>query len=115
MKVYVAHSQDFDFVNELYKPIQSISGHEIVFPHMHSDEPFDSREFLQRCDLMIAEVSYASTGLGIELGWADLFGVEIIALHKEGKEPSASVSAVTDNVFPYSSSSEMVSILRRFL
>lgn len=72
MKIYVGHSSDIDFREELYEPLKSsriAEEHKLVFPHEDSEELFDSKEFFRdECDLFIAEVSDSSTGLGIELG-----------------------------------------------
>ncbi len=72
MKIYIAHSRNFDFQNELYKPIRQSplnNEHSFVLPHENSDEPFNSKEYLEdKADLLIAEVSDPATGLGIELG-----------------------------------------------
>jgi hypothetical protein len=74
MKIYVSHSTSFDFKEELYKPIRSSdlnSIHEIILPHEDSNEQFKTLDLFKSggCKLIIAEVSYPSTGQGIELGW----------------------------------------------
>ena len=74
MKIYVAHSKKLDYKKELYEPLRNSSlnnEHEIILPHEKSDKPFSSKEFFKTCDVIIAEVSYSGTGLGIELGWAN--------------------------------------------
>jgi len=66
LKIYVGHSRDFDYVNELYVPLRRSklnSIHEIILPHEKSDRPYSSKEFFKTCDVMIAEVSHPSTGL----------------------------------------------------
>lgn len=112
MKIYVAHSRNFDFKNGLYKPIQESSlfkEHSFVFPHDKSSEPFSSKDFFQKdCDMVIAEVSYPSTGLGIELGWANAFNLPIICIYKKGSEVSNSVKAVTQNITEYSNEIDML-------
>lgn len=75
MKIYVAHSSGYDYQNELYSPIRNSTlntKHQITLPHENSIEQFNSKEFLKKCNLVIADVSYPSTGLGIELGWANI-------------------------------------------
>ena len=70
MKIYVGHSSSFDYRAELYHPLAelNLTGCEFVFPHVASESPTNSKEHMQAIDLMIAEVSYPSIGLGIEIG-----------------------------------------------
>ena len=112
MKIYIGHSRSFDFKNELYKPLQEsvlATKHQLVFPHSESSEPFSSKEFFQNgCDLIIAEVSYPATGLGIELGWADILKVPIICIYKNGSKVSGSLKAITDNFLEYSDEMDLI-------
>jgi nucleoside 2-deoxyribosyltransferase len=118
MKIYVAHSTAFDYQSELYQPLRQSSLnslHDIVLPHESTSELYDSKNFLKECDLVIAEVSYPSTGMGIELGWANSYGVEIIALHKSDASPSRSITAVTNKIHAYKAADELISTLERLL
>jgi len=45
--------------------------HEIILPH--DKRNLISKDIIKKCNLFIAEVSFPSTGLGIELGWANIF------------------------------------------
>ena len=116
VKIYVGHSSGFDCKQELYQPLKESElsqNHEFVFPHEDSDELFDSKTyFREECDLFVAEVSRASTGLGIELGWADQFDVPILCVYRPGSNPSGSLKAVTDNIEVYESSEDLISIIR---
>jgi len=59
--------------------------HEIILPHEKNDEQFSSKKLFESgCDLMVAEVSWPSTGLGIELGWADMHKIPIVFLYRKG-------------------------------
>lgn len=114
MKMYVAHSGSFDYQNELYKPIRTsnLNGeHEITLPHEQSKEQFNSREYLKSCDLLIDEVSFPSTGQGIELGWADLYGVPIICIHKKETKPSGAIKVVSNIIRSYHDKNEMIDII----
>ena len=73
MKIYVAHSREFNFKKELYKPLRdSKLGNKTNFVFSHKTKAFSpSRKKIKSVDYVIAEVSYPSTGLGIELGWAN--------------------------------------------
>ena len=116
MKIYVGHSTSYNFREELYAPIQDsvlVREHTVVLPHVDSDEQFSSKEFFANdCELFIAEVSYASTGLGIEIGWADTQGVPILFVHAAGSKPSGALSAVEGEVVTYASAEELISIIQ---
>jgi hypothetical protein len=118
MKVYFGHSKIFDYKNELYRPVRESAldkEHEIIFPHEKNDLPTNSKEFLKTCDLMIAEVSFPATGLGIELGWADAFDIPILLIHKKGSHISNSSKLLTDNILEYSDSKYLVKKLEEFI
>ncbi len=117
MKIYIAHSREFDFRKELYEPIRKSELNElaeIILPHEESEELFKSKEELKTVDYMVAEVSYPSTGVGIELGWANLYGTKIIALHKSGTKVSSAIKAVTDTLIEYSDSSDLIAKIMVF-
>lgn len=112
MKIYVAHSRGFDFQKELYDPIKSSSltgEHTFIFSHEESVEPFSSKELFQNgCDLIIAEVSYPATGLGIELGWADMLKVPVVCIYKKDSKVSGSLKAVTNTFLEYSDAGDLI-------
>lgn len=102
-KVYAAHSTKFDYLNEYYAPLRKIKGFQFIFPHEKSSEPtFDSKEAIRGCDAFIAEVSYPSTGSGIEIGRAEAYGAPILFLHKKGVTISSSLKFVSGNFIEYS-------------
>ena len=117
MKIYIGHLRDADFKKELYEPIQNSSlhkEHEFILPHENSNDSFDSRDFLKNeCDLMVAEVSHPSTGLGIELGWAHSHNIPIVCIYRKGSKPANSLKRLTDNFIEYSDSEEMVQKLKK--
>lgn len=118
MNVYVGHSRHYDYKNELYVPIQEgefYQMHNVVLPHLKSDGPYDSKGFLETCDAMVAEVSYPSLGLGIEIGWASAKKVPVLAFHKEGSFPSASLKMVPSRIFSYQNGEELAEIINREL
>lgn len=118
MKIYIGHSTDLEYREKLYEPLKNsslASEHELVFPH-DSERFFHSRKFLEEeCDLFVAEVSKSSTGLGIELGWADIFEVPILCLCQTGSNPSSALKAVTEDVERYGDENELVDILKTVL
>lgn len=114
MNIYVSHSKGYDYRNGLYIPITKsrISlEHDIILPHEFSSENYSSREFFQNmCDLMIAEVSFKGTGIGIEIGWADAFDVPIIAMHRKDADVPGSLKSVKNisSVISYSTPEDMI-------
>ena len=70
MKVYLAHSSNCDYINKIYKPILADPelSKIITLPHMEKDY-MHNRNYYEDFDLVIAEVSNPSTGMGIELGF----------------------------------------------
>ncbi|MBQ1275923.1 MAG: hypothetical protein IIY15_01790, partial [Flavobacteriales bacterium] len=70
MNISISHSTNFDFEKELYEPILNsnrLKKHTFFLPE---DRVKNTREIIKNCDIMIADVSYPSTGTGIEIGWA---------------------------------------------
>ena len=117
MKIYVAHSRDFNYQNELYLPLKNddiFKKHEFVFPHDGDNSKHD-RNFYKNIDLVIAEVSYPSTGLGIELGFFYDDNKKIYCIHRNNKKISSSISMVTDKIYEYSNLDEMLDIIKQFL
>ncbi len=99
MKIYVTHSTGFNFKQELYLPLRKSplnTQHAISLPH-EGNSMTNSKELIKQTDLVVAEVSYPSTGQGIELGWADSFRVPIICISQEGKKVSGSLQVITNN------------------
>jgi hypothetical protein len=119
MEIYVGHSSSINFENELYRPLEQSQVSQrfnLVLPHKDNDQPFNSKKFLgEECDLFVAEVSEASTGLGIELGWADLFDVPILAVYGEGSDPSNSIKVVADEIKVYSGTNDLINIIENKL
>lgn len=114
MKIYIAHSREFDYQTELYQPIRHSSGlpqSEIILPHEPGYENHQDRDFYKTLDIMIAEVSCQATGLGIELGWAKDDGTPIICVYKKGAKISGSLKAVTDQFYEYHDDAELIKII----
>ncbi len=112
MRIYIAHASSYDFRTELYAPIkESALGaeHTLLLPHDASDALFSSKElFANECDLVIAEVSFPSTGMGIELGWASATGVPIVCVYKSGAKVSSALASVTDTMLEYANATELL-------
>lgn len=116
MKIYIGHSNDFDFKKELYVPLRGSSinaDHELILPHEKSEnaEDFITRDIIPTCDLVIGEVSYPSLGLGIELGWADKASCPIVCIHKTGIKISSAISIITKEIREYGNTLQMIEII----
>ncbi len=64
---------------------------------------------------MIAEVSYPSTGQGIEIGWANASNVPIICIYRSGMGPSGALRFISNQIVEYSSPDDMVAKLRSII
>jgi len=119
MKIYVSHSTKYDYVNELYLPIRNSDLnklHQFIFPHEKSNELFDSKKlFEEGCDLVLAEVSYPSISIGIELGWANMIRTKIICLYKNGNTLSQSLKTVSNKFIYYSDSKDLITQLKNII
>ena len=116
MRIYIAHSREFDFKNELYVPIRNdeeLKELEFILPHEISDVSSNTRDFYKDIDLLIAECSYPSIGLGIELGWAFDDNTPVYCIHKKGTKVSGSIYAITQNIFEYKDIDEMLEIIEK--
>ena len=113
--IYVAHKRT-ERDDELYEALGNLK-HDFIFPHLESPDSFDSRSFLQseECELVLAEVSEASTGLGIELGWANVYGVKIVCIYKIGSKLSNSLKQVSKEFIEYSDWDDLVIKLKKIL
>ena len=95
MTVYISHSRSFDFRHVLYEPLLESSiatDHNLILPHQFSDSPYEFEKNVAKMDLIIAEVSFPSTGQGIELGIAHAAHKPIICFYKNGSSPTQALS-----------------------
>lgn len=110
MKMYLAHSTHIDYEAQLYAPLRASvlnSQHVIVLPHEQGNK-MKSKDIIRSSDIMFAEVSIPSTSLGIEIGWADAFGVRVVCMHKSDAQPSSSLRYITNDFIEYSDSNDLV-------
>lgn len=117
MKIYVTHASTFDYQTELYKPLRDSNlhiEHQLILPHENSNELFSTKDFISQQELIIAEVSYPSTGQGIELGWADIYKIPIVCIYKSGSQPSSGLKMITEFFIEYGSRTDMVQKLNEF-
>lgn len=117
MKIYVSHSTNFDYKTQLYEPLKAeLSGdYELILPHESGDGVVDSKDAIKHSDLIIAEVSYPSTGQGIELGWADEYNIPIVCIHRSDANPSSALRIVSSSFIEYRSQSDLLERLGEHL
>lgn len=116
-RIFVAHSSTLDFQRELYQPIQELS----LLSKFDFNLPLldgvykTTLDDIKNSDIVIAEVSYASTGMGIELGWANILEKPIIVFAKTGTKISRSLDKVLVQKFLYDSTEDMIMKLSQAL
>ena len=118
MKIYVGHSKNLNYMDELYKPIREVEkegNDKFYLPHEDSEDHCNSREFYSDIDLFIAEVSYPATGLGIELGISYLDEVPIVCISKKGLKVSSSLNFVTNKFYEYENNEDLKSLIRKIV
>jgi hypothetical protein len=117
-KLYISHSSSFDYENELYKPIKNsdlFSEYEIILPHLNSKAQYLTKAGLQEFKGVFAEVSYPSTGQGIELAWFQDADIPIFAVHQSDKSFSGALKFLTNNFNEYTTEFELVNLLDKFI
>src|SRR5690242_2631599 len=117
MNIYISHSRKFDFQKDLYQPILDsdlANKHHFILPHEKSEAPYETKELFRakRCNFIIAEVSYPSTGQGVELGWADILEIPVVCIYKQGAEISIALSSVSNKFLMYTDSENMIQDIR---
>jgi hypothetical protein len=118
MKIYLSHSTNFDFKNELYKPLKEAFSHvDFTFPHENSAEPFNTKELFmsKSCNLVVADISLPSTGQGIELGWANLLNIPIVCIYKKNSKFSKSLKIISKDFIEYQDSNDLIHKLQNYL
>ena len=117
MKIFVSHSYGFDYEEELYKPIKEslLNKNNVFFLPHESGESINTKDEINKSDLLIAEVSYPATGQGIELGWANIANVSIVCVSKNGSRISNSLKYITNDFISYSDSDDLIKKITLFL
>ena len=124
--VFELKGENHTFCNALRKELENIKGVEIAvykIPHPLVGIPkfqietkgIDSKKALKTVDLMIAECSFPSIGLGIELGWANALNLRIIIIQKKGIKVSQSLKAVSKELIEYESSEDLLNKLKSII
>jgi hypothetical protein len=118
MKIFITHSSNYNFKEELYLPLRNSElnkKHEIFLPQEKGYEEI-TKDIIKNSDLIIAEVSYPSTGQGIELGWADIYNIPIVCIYKKERGLSSkSLNKITKDFILYNDSGDMIDKLQKYL
>lgn len=115
MKIYIAHSREYNYQAELYAPIRqdaTLPQADIILPHEEGYDIQQDRDFYRQLDLIIAEVSYPAIGLGIELGWAKDDNVPVVCVYQPQAKVSGSLRAVTGSFCEYHNADELIKIIQ---
>ena len=110
MKIFLAHASSFDFKDKLYKPLRESelnNLHEIFLPQ-ETDKEVITKDIIGTCGLVIADVSHPSTGMGIELGWANVQNVPIVCIYEKGSTPSSALTYICDKFLMYTDHENMI-------
>ena len=117
-KIYFCHSSAFDYQKDLYDPIRNSNlstEYEVILPHEDTHATLKTKDIIKGCDMVVAEVSYPATGMGIELGWADSYGVPIVCVYKNNAKLSSSLKFITDCFIEYSDAPGMITKVESYL
>lgn len=118
MRLYLSHSGNFDYQTELYTPLKHSAlavEHSIFFPHDPENIDTKTKGILPTYDVVIAEVSYPSTGQGIEIGWASASNTQIVCFHKTNSKPSSALRFVSESLIEYSTPEDLVAKISTYL
>ena len=76
LNIYIIHSTKFDYNNYLFKRLLASKvclAHNLVLPMTKENQAKYTKDLMNEADLIIAEVSHPSFGLGLELKWLQKF------------------------------------------
>ena len=118
MKILVAHASNYDYRTELYEPLkQSVLAqeHTFIFPHDADNVDIETNSHIPDAGLLIAEVSHASTGAGIEIGLAQAATVPTIFLYKAGVTPTSALKFIKGTLVEYTDAHDLVAKVQEHL
>jgi hypothetical protein len=118
MKIYISHSTNFDFKKDLYQPLKDSNlNKNFIFPHEKNlkQNPLKKLFSSKKCKLIIAEISFPSTGQGIELGWANMYKIPIICFYKKGFNYSKSMKEISEKIIQYNNSKDLLEKIKKII
>lgn len=117
MNIYFPHSKQLEY-EAFYTAIREstlFSTHTCFLPYEKSEIPANSKSIIKAADLIIAEVSYPGTGLGIELGWANSLHKRIVCIYKYDFHIAGSLKYVSKDFISYNSYIELIKKLEIYI
>jgi len=69
---------------------------------------------IKRCQLVVIELSEKGVGLGIEAGYAYAQGIPIVVAARHGRDVSATLRGIADEVCFYDVASELEPVFERY-
>ena len=135
MNIYFACSitggREFESIYQIITQALLDDGHVVPTAHLAAPgvtaqeaaiDPFEvyTRDVNWICgsDVLIAEVSVPSHGVGYEIGYALGLGKPVLALHQQGRKVSKMISGNPDTnlyVMSYETPNQVVTLIREFL
>ena len=117
MKIYIGHSNQMNYKEELYMPIINSTlykEHEIIFPHLNNND-FDTKKVIAESDLFIADVSKPSLGLGIEIGRAESIGKKILCIYNKKEKCPGSIKYIDADITQYSDKEDLINKIKEYI
>lgn len=135
MNIYFACSitggREFELAYQQIVAALTADGHEIPTSHLAQSEVMENERaltphyvyerdvnWIENCDVLIAEVSVPSHGVGYEIAYALGIGKPVLCIHERGRRVSKMITGNPDpllTVQSYSSLEEAISQARDFL
>ncbi len=118
MKIYLSHSSSFNYKKELYQPIKKEAFFKyFILPHENSGKqnPIKKLFLSKKCRMIVAEVSFPSTGQGMELDYANIHKIPIICFYKKGFHYSKALTTITKKFIEYNDSKDLIEKIRKIL
>ena len=135
MNIYFACSitggREFEAVYQSIVRALTEAGHEVPTAHLAESGVSEAEAviapqdvyardvaWIRHCDVLIAEVSVPSHGVGYEIGFSLGLGKPVLALHREGRRVSKMISGNPDpnlTVRAYQSDEDAIELAGKFL
>lgn len=119
MKIFVIHNAGYDYQNLLYQPLKELAKerpeYEFILPHDNAGKRICTKELIQSSDVVLAEVSTSKTGIGIEIGWAEVASIPIFCIYQAGTKYSTSLTFVTKTFVSYEGKKELLEVVDKLL
>lgn len=135
MNIYFACSitggRELEFTYQQIVAALTADGHEIPTSHLAQSEVMENEReltpqyvyerdvsWIRNCDVLIAEVSVPSHGVGYEIAFALEIGKPVLCIHDQGRKVSKMITGNPDPALTtkgYSNLEEAISLCREFL